>query len=95
MDGEKPAAYNWTLRNKNARGHVGFVSMTGVHPSYRGGGLGTAIVVSGMEHLISRGVDAIELEVDAENIPARELYLKLGYRRVHHSVWYELKLNRG
>ena len=29
----------------------------------------------------------------AENIPARELYLKLGYQRVHHSVWYELKLD--
>ncbi len=94
MDGERPAAYNWTQRNENARGHIGFVSMTGVHPSYRGNGLGTAIVVSGMAHLVSKGVDAVELEVDAENTPARELYLKLGYRRVYHSVWYELKLGQ-
>ncbi len=94
MDGDKPAAYNWTHRNENAHGHVGFVSMTGVHPSYRGSGLGTAVVVSGMDHLVSRGVDAVELEVDAENTPARELYLKLGYRKVHHSVWYELKLDQ-
>ena len=92
MDGDSAAAYNWTQRIQNAHGHIGFVAMTGVHPSYRGSGLGTAIVVAGMEHLLSRGVDAVELEVDAENIPARELYLKLGYRRVHHSVWYELKL---
>ena len=83
MDGENAAAYNWTQRIQNARGHVGFVAMTGVHPSYRGSGLGTAIVVSGMKHLVSEGVNAIELEVDAENTPARELYLKLGYRRVH------------
>ena len=92
MDGENAAAYNWTQRIQNEHGHVGFVAMTGVHPSYRGSGLGTAIVVSGMEHLVSKGVNGVELEVDAENTPARELYLKLGYRRVHHSVWYELKL---
>ena len=94
MDGENAAAYNWTQRIQNAHGHVGFVAMTGVHPDYRGNGLGTAIVVSGMEHLVSMGVNAVELEVDAENTPARELYLKLGYRRVHHSVWYELKLDQ-
>ena len=93
MDGETAAAYNWTQRNRNAHGHIGFVSMTGVHPSYRGNGLGTAIVVSGMESLVSAGANAVELEVDAANTPARELYLKLGYRRVHHSVWYELKLD--
>ena len=94
MDGESAAAYNWTQRIQNAYGHVGFVAMTGVHPSYRGSGLGTAIVVAGMKHLLSKGVDAVELEVDAENTPARELYLKLGYHRVHQSVWYELKLGQ-
>ncbi len=94
MDGDRAAAYNWTQRIQNEYGHIGFVAMTGVHPSYRGRGLGTAIVVSGMEHLLSMGVTAVELEVDAENTPARELYLKLGYRKVHHSVWYELKLDR-
>ena len=41
MDGESAAAYNWTQRIHNDHGHVGFVAMTGVHPSYRGSGLGT------------------------------------------------------
>ena len=89
MDGDRPAGYNWTLMNQNQYGKVGFVSMTGVHPSYRGHGLGTAVVVTGMEFLREQGADAVELEVDSENTPARELYLKLGYRQVHHSVWYE------
>ena len=89
MDGDRPAGYNWTLRNENQFGKVGFVSMTGVHPEYRGNGLGTAVVVTGMEYLKEQGVDAIELEVDSENTPARQLYLKLGYRQVHHSVWFE------
>ena len=91
MDGDRPAGYNWTLRNENRFGKVGFVSMTGVHPEYRGNGLGTAVVVTGMEYLREQGVDAVELEVDSENTPARELYLKLGYRQVHHSVWFERK----
>ena len=89
MDGNRPAGYNWTLRYENSYGKVGVVSMTGVHPSYRGNGLGTAVVVSGMQYLKDLGVDAIELEVDSENTPARELYLKLGYRQVSRSVWYE------
>lgn len=89
MDGDKPAGYNWTLQNRNEYGGVGFVSMTGVHPDYRGKGLGTAVVVSGMRYLSERGVDAVELEVDSENTPARELYRKLGYRRVHVSAWHE------
>ncbi len=92
MDGDSPAGYNWTLRNENEHGKVGFVSMTGVHPDYRGNGLGTAVVVSGMKYLIEQGVDGVELEVDSENAPARELYLKLGYRQVHHSVWFERKM---
>lgn len=89
MDGDKPAGYNWTLQNRNEHGSVGFVSMTGVHPSYRGKGLGTAVVVSGMRYLSERGVDAVELEVDSENTPAKALYHKLGYRRVHVSAWHE------
>ena len=89
MDGDTPAGYNWTLQNRNEHGGVGFVSMTGVHPDYRGKGLGTAVVVSGMRYLSERGVDAVELEVDSENTPARELYRKLGYRRAHVSAWHE------
>ncbi len=92
MHGDRPAGYNWTLRNVNSHGSIGLVSMTGVHPEYRGNGLGTAVVVTGMQYLRDIGVEAVELEVDAENAPAIGLYTKLGYRQVHHSVWYELKL---
>lgn len=91
-NGSDLAGYNWTLRNANAHGSVGFVAMTGVHPNFRGNGLGTAVVVSGMEYLRAKGVDAIELEVDSVNTPAVELYRKLGFRPVHESVWYEKRL---
>ena len=88
-NGASLAGYNWTLRNENDHGSVGFVAMTGVHPNYRGKGLGTAVVVTGMEYLRQQGVDGIELEVDSTNTPAVELYRKLGFKPVNHTVWYE------
>ncbi|MDP6715883.1 MAG: GNAT family N-acetyltransferase [SAR202 cluster bacterium] len=91
-NGENLAGFNWTLRNQNENGSVGFVAMTGVHPNYRGKGLGTAVVVTGMEYLNEQGVDGIELEVDSANTPAVELYRKLGFKPVHHTVWYEKKI---
>ena len=91
-NGESLAGFNWTLRNENENGSVGFVAMTGVHPNYRGKGLGTAVVVTGMEYLREQGVDGIELEVDSTNTPAVELYRKLGFKPVHHTVWYEKQI---
>ena len=42
-----------------------------------------------MQYLKDQGVDSVELEVDSENTPARELYLKLGFKKVHETLWYE------
>lgn len=92
MDGGRPAAYNWTLRASNEAGSTGSIAMTGVHPDYRGRGLGRAVVVAGMKHLRGRGVDGIELEVDSDNLPARELYRKLGFQRFRETKWYEKAL---
>lgn len=91
-DGNSLAGYNWTLRNQNDHGSVGYVSMTGVHPDYRGKGLGTAVVVTGMDYLCRQGIDAIELEVDSTNTPAVELYRKLGFKPTHHTIWYEKQM---
>ncbi len=82
------AGYNWTLRS----GRTGWVSMTGVSAAFRGRGLGQAVVLAGMEYLRSRDVEAIELEVDYDNTPARELYLKLGFETVSQTLWYEKRL---
>ena len=85
----KPAAYNWTMFLSDGETSSGVVAMTGVHPDYRGRGIGRAVVTAGIAYLVERGASFVELEVDAENTPARELYLKLGFRKVGRSVWYE------
>lgn len=92
IDGDRPAGYNWTLISSNGTASTGFISMTGVHPDYRGRGMGRAVVAAGMEYLHAKGVDGIELEVDSVNPPARELYLKLGFKKIGQTIWYEKRL---
>lgn len=88
-DSDEVAAYIWTTRNTNEAGSIGWISMTGVHPLYRGRGLGMAIVVAGLKYLKELGINRVELEVDFENIAARELYLKLGFIKTAETLWYE------
>ncbi|MCH8063176.1 MAG: GNAT family N-acetyltransferase [Chloroflexi bacterium] len=93
MDGERVAAYDWTLQSLGAAGSIGWISMTGVHPDYRGKGLGTLVVTAGINHLKANGVDTVELEVDSDNVPARELYLKLGFKKLRETTWYERRFD--
>lgn len=93
MDGERIAAYDWTLQSLGAARSIGWISMTGVHPDYRGKGLGTVVVTAGLNHLKSSGVDAVELEVDSNNVPARELYLKLGFKKLRETTWHERRFD--
>jgi ribosomal protein S18 acetylase RimI-like enzyme len=93
LDDELPIAYCWTSRAKNEFGSIGYISMTGARPEYRGKGIGTAAVKAGMGYLESRGVDRIELEVSAENIAALDLYVNLGFARTKETFWYEKRLS--
>ena len=83
------AAYNWTMFFPDDNSPSGIVAMTGVHPDYRGRGIGRAVVTAGIAYLVERGASFVDLEVESENTPARELYLNLGFRKVGRSVWYE------
>ena len=87
------AGYNWTLLSENAKDKVGWISMTGIHPDFRRNRLGRAVVLAGMHSLITRGAKSIELEVDSENIPARELYKSLGFKPISSNQWFEKHLN--
>lgn len=88
-DGAKFTGYNWTLVSNNGRESVGWISMTGIHPDYRGQKLGKEIVLAGMHHLSNLGVTEIELEVDSDNKPATKLYLDLGFQKIGTNYWFE------
>jgi ribosomal protein S18 acetylase RimI-like enzyme len=57
------------------RGHVGM----GVHPDYRGRGLGTRLLSACLTKATAQGMTRIDLEVRADNDSAIGLYRKLGF----------------
>ena len=90
--GDAIAGYCWTRLAEAPNQPTGIILMTGVRSEYRRRGLGHAVVLAGMHHLVGQNVDGIELTVDQQNTPACRLYTLLGFRRRHESHWYERTL---
>ena len=63
--------------------HVGFQHRgelgMGVHKRYRRLGIGQQLVARAIEKAKERGLERIELEVFASNVPASKLYEKMGF----------------
>lgn len=77
--------FHWT---KVETPGVGEVYVLGVHPGEQGTGLGRALLVIGLRYLRDRGVDDVELYVEAANAGARRLYSSLGFTRSAIDVQY-------
>jgi RimJ/RimL family protein N-acetyltransferase len=58
--------------------HSGRLGM-GVHPEYRGQGVGRRLIAAALEKARRRGLERIELDVFADNVPARRLYESVGF----------------
>lgn len=58
--------------------HRGELGM-GVHKRYRGLGIGQQLIARTIEKAKEKGLERIELEVFASNVPARKLYEKMGF----------------
>lgn len=89
------AGFHWTkvhpaMKSPTTGEHhaVGEVYVVGVVPGAQGTGLGRALTVAGIEHLRSRGLNAVMLYVDADNSAAVGLYRKLGFTRWDVDVMY-------
>ena len=88
----RAVAYVWTKFEPSEGMSVGYVGMVGVHPDYRGRGLGEVITANGIRLVRDQGAGLVKLEVDRDNKPARRIYRDLGFRPVSEIVWYELGL---
>jgi ribosomal-protein-alanine N-acetyltransferase len=58
------------------------------HPDWRGRGLGQYLLVALIETAQSRGARIVTLEVRAGNLPAQQLYRKLGFEIVGIRAYY-------
>ena len=84
--------YVWTSvtgSKDNSGESAGMIEMTGVLPSQRGRGVGSAVIAAGLRHLRERGATVIDLEVDGENLSARRIYKDLGFKKMSEQFWYE------
>lgn len=66
----------------------GEVYVLAVDPAARGRRLGPALTLAGLAHLRGRGVDAVQLYVEAGNAAAVRLYRDLGFTRWSADVSY-------
>jgi hypothetical protein len=63
------------------RGPIGAIQNLGVIPTYRGLGLGRALIRQALEGFYQAGLRRAYLEVTADNASAIRLYREVGFRR--------------
>ena len=61
-------------------GH-GSIQNVGLTPFHRGHGVGTRLIYRSLEGFQRCGTERVYLEVTAQNVPAIELYARLGFRK--------------
>ena len=92
------AASHWTkvvpAEDPQASPTEGEVYVVGVDPAYQGMGLGRAVTVLGLVHLLERGMTEVSLYVDADNTPAIRTYSRLGFRQDAVDVMYSRIVHR-
>ncbi len=76
-DGPWPCA---TVQGVRERNRVGSIQNLGVVPSYRGRGLGAALLLQALAGFRRAGLDFAVLEVTAQNEAAVRLYRRMGFR---------------
>jgi len=92
-DGDRVIGYCWTEiidEEEAATGErKGRIFMLGTDPGYRGSGVGKRVLLAGLAHLKSKGLQVAELTVDSENKAACDLYRSVGFEVRASSLWYE------
>ena len=77
---ERIAGFCWTKVDPEVDPTLGEIYVIAVDPHFHGRGLGSALVLAGLENMSRRGITEAMLFVDAENKPAVEMYERLGFR---------------
>jgi ribosomal protein S18 acetylase RimI-like enzyme len=71
-----------TIQGLRSGQREGAIQNIGVHPDFRGLGLGTALIDAAVEGFRLAGCRSVHLEVTVQNTAAIRLYERLGFRRV-------------
>jgi ribosomal protein S18 acetylase RimI-like enzyme len=74
-----------TIQGIAARPELGAVQNLGVTPAHRGRGLSKVLMCYALAGFRAAGLKRVTLEVTAQNVPAVQLYDRLGFRRIRTS----------
>jgi GNAT superfamily N-acetyltransferase len=80
-------AYAATILSVEHGGYVAWLEELYVSPSYRGKGVGTALLEAVMAQARQLGLSVIDLEVDVEHRRAESLYRRFGFHSLPRSRW--------
>ena len=87
----RPAAFCVCAIDENDP-RAGTTDPIGVHPDWRGRGLGRSITAAGLRALQTRGVLTVSLGTASDNLPMRGLAERLGFALVAEKVWFTKEL---
>ena len=82
--------FHWTKRHNTETGEVYVV---GIDPAAQGRGLGSLLTLAGLHHLDDGHTREVLLYVEADNLPARAVYEKLGF--THAAADTHVRFARG
>jgi mycothiol synthase len=93
QEGGAPVGYCWTTVDAEGDGAVGErrgrIHMIGVLPEHRGRDLGRQALTAGLAYLKGKGIEAVDITVDSENVEACTLYESVGFTTRTTTRWYE------
>ena len=84
----EPVGFVWPTKD-TSQDKIGYVSMIGTHPKFTGKGIASELLNKAINYFAIKKFKSIKLEVDIENIGARNVYGKLNFIDEETKFWFE------
>tara|TARA_B100000700_G_scaffold40755_1_gene41324 strand:- start:5245 stop:6018 length:774 start_codon:yes stop_codon:yes gene_type:complete len=84
----EPVGFVWPTKDTRKE-KIGYISMIGTHPKFTGKGIASALLNRAIDYFTTKKFEFIKLEVDTENIGARNVYGKLNFIDEETKYWFE------